>query len=129
MMRKVVFDILSNDAVFSGLMPNLYERGSVVDSPAKPFAVYAMVGSPRAKRTMPMVPRLELWCYDDRGDYSVIDEALARADELFLAVTHRVVDDQRIASADPQGWSGDLYDDVYQANARNASYLLVGSGG
>jgi hypothetical protein len=75
------------------------------------------------------VPRIELWCYDERGDYSRINRALKRADELFESVIHMTVDDERIAEATPQGWGGDLYDDVYAANTRNAGYLLVGSGG
>lgn len=128
-MRKVVYSLLTQDEVFAGLMPTLYERGSVPDAPVLPFAIYAFVGSPRRGRSFPMVPRLEVWCYDNRGDYTEIDKALKRADELFEAITHMVVEDQRIAEATPQGWSGDLYDDVYRANTRNAGYLLVGSGG
>lgn len=128
-MRKVIHDILTTDDVFSGLMPTLYERGSVPDAPTLPFAVYAMVGSPRQGRAFPMVSRIELWCYDSRGDYSKIDEALLRADELFTEILHREKEGQRIAEATPQGWSGDLYDDLYKANTRNAGYLLVGTAG
>ena len=128
-MRKVVYSLLTQDEAFTALMPTLYERGSVPDVPTLPFAVYAMVGSPRRGRSFPMVPRLEVWCYDNRRDYTEIDKGLKRADELFASVTHMVVDDQRIAEATPQGWSGDLYDDKYAANTRNAGYLLVGSGG
>lgn len=128
-MRKVIHHLLTTDAQFTELMPALYERSAVTDTPSKPFALYALTGSPRRGRAFPMVPRLELWCYDDRGDYSKIDEALARADVLFESIMHLVVEDQYIAEANPQGWSGDLYDDVFRANARNAGYLLVGSGG
>lgn len=131
MTRKAVYEILTKDSAFAALMPVVYERGSVPDSPVAPFAILAMTGSPRQGRSFSRLPRAELWCYQDRGDYSVIDAALQRADELLSAATHYVSDDgsSRLAEATPQGWSGDLYDDVYRANTRNAGYLLVGSGG
>lgn len=131
MTRKAVFEILTKDAAFTALMPAVYERGSVPDAPVLPFAVLAMTGSPRAGRSFRPLPRAELWCYQDRGDYGDIDKALARADELLSAAMQYVSEDgsSRLAEATPQGWSGDLYDDVYRANTRNAGYLLVGSGG
>jgi len=131
MTRKAVYEILTNDPAFTALMPVVYERGSVPDAPQVPFAVLTMAGSPRQGRSLPMLPRAELWCYQDRGDYGDIDAALARADELLTAATQYVSQDgtSRLAEATPQGWSGDLYDDTYRANTRNAGYLLVGSGG
>lgn len=128
-MRKVVYSLLANDITFTELMPRLYERSAVPDSPVLPFALYAFTESPRRGRAYPQVPRLELWCYEERGDYATINEALAIADSLFLSVTHMVVEGEHIAEATPQGWSGDLYDDVFRANTRNAGYLLVGTGG
>lgn len=132
-MRKAFYHLLTTDPEWSGLMPGgLHERSALVDSVdserVMPFALYAFVGSPRPGRALPAVPRVELWCYQDRGNYSIINAALARADALLLPLMQYVFEDERIAEATPQGWSGDLYDDVFRANTRNAAYLLIGSG-
>lgn len=128
MMKKSIYKILTEDVAFTALIPKVYERGSVPDAPVLPFAIYAFVGSPRQGRAFPYVPRVELWCYQERGDYSVINDALSRADDLFEALADYRFEDERIAEATPQGWSGDLYDDVFKANTRNSAYLVIGSG-
>jgi len=128
-MEKVIYSILNGDSEFHAAFPTLYERGAVPDKPIAPFAVYALVGTPRQGRAYPRLPRLEVWLYDNRGDYSKINAGLERVDELLLDIAHVYVDDQHVAQADPQGWSGYLYDDIYRANTRNAAYLVIGSGG
>lgn len=127
-MRKPLYSLLTNDEVFSALMPKVYQRGAVEDSPQKPFAVIAIIDSPRLFSSMPRVPQVELWCYDNRGDYGRIDLALERADFLLAEVAQYVVDGETLVATESIGWSGDLYDDVYGANARKATYRVRGRG-
>lgn len=127
-MRKAFYNRLMTDNAFTTLFPVLYERSSVVDSPEKPFGIYGFVGSPRLGRGFSYVPRIELWLYQERGSYDLINAGLARADQLMEEILQYEFDGERIAEATPMGWSGDLYDDVFLANTRNSAYTVIGSG-
>jgi hypothetical protein len=128
-MKKVVYKLLKEDDEFNTLFPNVLERGAIEDVPMLPCAVIVMTGSPRQSRAHPRLPRLEVWLYQERGDYSKINAGLIALDRIFEDVLNATADGERIAEADPQGWSSDLYDDIYKANTRNAAYLLVGTPG
>jgi hypothetical protein len=127
--RKAVYHLLTTDAPLLALLPaeHWYERGSVPDSPPKLFAVLAWQGVTRVGRANSL-PRLTIWVHDRRGSYDKVDKVLARCTELLEAVQQYEHDGQRIAQADFEGSSVDLYDDVYRSNTRNAGYRVVGSG-
>lgn len=127
-MRKAVFDLLSTDAEFMDLVGGrLFPRGSVIDLPDKPFVIFAMTGSPRLGRSLPGRPTLEVWAYEERGSYTTVDAILKRADAVLLNVPH-LFEDEVLAETVPQGWSSDLYDDVFLANTRSSTHIVFGSG-
>lgn len=126
-MRKVIYQTLIGDDAFRALMPVVYERGSVPDSPTLPFAVLAFTGVDRRGPGM-KVATAQLWCYQERGDYSRIDSALERADVILAAMTNVTVGGQRVSQAQGIDQSPDLYDDVYRANTRYSTYTILGSG-
>lgn len=128
-MRKAAFSLLVNDVGFTALIPadRLYERGSVPDAPALPFAVLAWGGRTRVGPGM-YFSRLDLWVYDERGDYSRIDDVLGEAERVLESADHYVADGSRLGSAAFAGSSVDLFDDTYRANARSAGYRCTGNG-
>lgn len=128
-MEKVVYEAISGDSDLKVLFPNTYQSGAVEDAPQLPFIVYKMVGTTRVGRNFPRMPRLEVWLYQERGSYDLINRGLVMLDDIFMAIQTKVVEDQWISQADPMGWSGYLEDDIYRANTRNAAYHLLGSPG
>lgn len=127
-MRKAVYNLLTGDQEFMDLIGGrLFSRGSVIDLPDKPFAIYAMTGAPRSGRSLPGRPTLEVWAYEERGSYTTVDSILKRADALLENVPH-FFEDEVLAETVPQGWSSDLYDDVFLANTRSSTHIVFGSG-
>lgn len=132
-MRKLMYQLLTGEPSLTTLVPapGWYEQGAVVDTPAeRPFVIMKFSGTPRAAGKFSV---MELWCYDDRGDYTRIDDFLRAARAFFETepVASRIRDDDslvRLVFADWQGDSADLYDDVFRCNTRYSSWRLVGSG-
>lgn len=129
-MRKAVYHLLTTDSALASLLPaeKWYERGAVKDSPTTPFAVLAWQGASPNGRGRTGVPRLVLWVYEHRGSYALIDQVLARAREVLEGAAQFEYEGQRIAQADFDGSSVDLYDDIYKCNARNSGFVVIGSG-
>jgi len=129
-MRKAVHHLLTTDPTLLGLLPadRWLERGAVKDSQHTPFAVLAWQGTTPRGRGLLGTPRLTIWVYQARGSYDLIDKVLKRCTVVLEAVEQYVWEDERIAQADFEGSSVDLYDELYKANARNAGYRVIGSG-
>ena len=127
-MRKVVYSLLSNSVAFTSLIPALriYERSSVPDVPVLPFCVLAW-GSRTRIATGCYQTSLEVWVHDERGDYTLIDDALAIVEDVLTSNAQATVGDERMAQADPPNTSPDLYDDTYRSSTRSAGYRLVGT--
>lgn len=129
-MRKAVYHLLTTDAPLVALLPadKWLERGAVKDSQRSPFAVLAWQGEVARGKGLLGVPRLTIWVYQHRGSYDMIDAVLKRCRVVLEGVAQYTFEDQRIAQADFEGSSVDLYDELYQANARSAGYRVIGSG-
>lgn len=128
-MRKAVHHLLTTDPTLASLLPaeKWYERGAVLDTPRTPFAVLAWQGVTAVGKGR-RLPRLTLWVYQSRGSYALIDQVLSRATVVLEEVQQYEYEGQRIAEANFEGSSVDLYDDMYRCNARNAGFRVVGSG-
>lgn len=128
-MRKALYHLLTTDPTLVGFLPadRWFERGSVKDSQATPFAVIAWQGESRVSG-MRKLPRVTIWFYQTRGSYSLIDKLVRRTCEVMDEVQQYTHAGERIAHAGYEGTSVDLYDEVYRANARNVGYHVVGSG-
>ena len=128
-MRKVVYSLLANSVALTSLIPaaRIYERSSVPDAPLLPFCVLAWGGRSRVA-TGCYQSSLEIWVHDERGDYSLIDNALKIIEDILCSSLQATVDDQRMAQADRPSTSPDLYDDTYRSSTRSAGYRLVGTG-
>lgn len=124
-MRKVVYSLLMADEAFTALVPRVYERGAVPDTPQSPFAVIAFGGQQRGPgRNV----RVDIWVHDNRGSYLLIDSALKEIRRILTSVVHYELDGERLAQADWMDDSNDLYDDTYRTNTRTAGFQLVGTG-
>lgn len=131
-MRSLVYDLLSKDAVFMGLLPGgLHgDRGLNTIAPPRPFAVLMHEGPnpvPASGFRLSQV-RTILWVHDDVGDYTRIDSALKLAREIVLSAVPRTHQGVWLIEAEWLGDSPDLSDDVRGTNTKNAAFLLTGSG-
>jgi hypothetical protein len=128
-MREAIHHVLTTDATLLGLLPaeRWFARGAVEDSPKNPFAVLAWQGTVRTGRAN-HTGRLQLWVYQPRGSYDLIDSVLSRATEVLEELADFRRGGQHIAQVDFESDSVDLYDDMYRCNTRNAGYRVVGSG-
>lgn len=132
-MRKLVYEVLTASASLALHIAadGWYEEGSIVDTPMqRPFVILKLSGTPRGVRA---VSTLEVWCYDERGDYSRIDDFLRALKAFFSTMSEqqRTRSDSsvvRLVLADWQGDSADLYDDIFRCGTRYASWRLVGAG-
>lgn len=132
-MRKLAYDTLVSASALTTLVPapGWYEEGSVVDTPVqRPFVILKFGGT---VRSVGKLTRLEIWCYDDRGDYTKIDNFHRAVHSFFAAMTEqkRTRSDAsvvRLVAADWQGDSADLYDDIFRCNTRYSSWRLIGAG-
>jgi hypothetical protein len=127
-MRKALFRLLTTDAVLVAAIPvtSWYERGSVPDSPALPFAVLAFDGRQRVGTGL-RSQRASLWVYQERGDYSLIELVLDRAFYVLENVINFDYASERIAQVIPGNISSDLYDDLWRANTQNLEMIVSGS--
>lgn len=79
---------------------------------------------------MPKTPRvLTVWVHipmDKSRDFTQIDKALNRIDELLLAIEQQSGSDNiRVTCVTKQGRSGNLIDDGWKTIARNATYRVL----
>ena len=128
-MRKAVYQLLTSNAALIADIPanRWYERGSVVDSPALPFATIVWGGA-AYRGVGRTVKRLEIWVYDKPGDTVLMNRVIENAANLLLNTFDYVFAGERFSSATFVGTSPDLPDDVYRATTRNLALDCAGSG-
>jgi hypothetical protein len=133
-MRKLVYDFLNDNSLLEGVLGDnkIFERGSIIDTrPADPpFIIYTITTTTRSIRPQ---SRLEIWVYDERGDYNRIDSILRLLRDQLDDFTERVRvrgdgSTARWVAADWQGDSADLNDDIFRANVRSGTWVLIGEG-
>lgn len=127
MIRQTVYTLLTTDPTLASQVPvgRWFERGSVVDTPPKPYVVLAHLGTdPRAGGRFAQL--LGVYVHDDRGDFNNID-AILRAVRVRLEGAEQYAGpDGRLVSAVHQSTSDDLFDDGTATNTKNSVYRYVG---
>lgn len=130
-MRAYIAQTLAND---EGLRQMGFAKEAVysaenVDTPSeRPFIVIRWLVRDPVIRQAPSQPnRFQVWCYDERGDYSRIDAMLDRVREVLTGIRAQQTSTGWITRVDWDGDGGDAYDDVYEALVRTSSYTAVAS--
>jgi hypothetical protein len=141
-MRKLVYDTLINstqagDRVYSastlGTSPNA--QGTAPLIPARPGWPFIIV------RFMPEVPYVDVdetsdasdvvcqvYVYDDRGSYTLIDEVMKECRDLLKALTGiRSASGAFCMRSKWEGVSQDFFDEQYQSNVRFGTVRLTSS--
>lgn len=134
-MRTAIAEALNNDA---GLRSLGLPQGNVLSAnnaesdmiTSRPFIIvkWSDRQSYFAARNIPSQPNLlDIWFYDERGDYSRIDEMIARTKVIFAAIVAAATTTGFITQIDWVGDGGDNYDDVWKAICRTSTFRVIGS--
>jgi hypothetical protein len=112
---------ISEDAVLRAAGLKRVYRSTGADDPAEScFAVMIWGGGTPDFSEVADVPQtLTVWLYDERG-LDAIDDMLPRVRDLMLAL----VGADGIQQVEFNGYSGDLYDDRWDKDARNATFTV-----
>lgn len=126
-MRSIIYKALTEDAQLLEDIPKgrWLENSAGLDVPEPPFAVLTW-----GDRNGPMhalaTRGLSLYVHDARGDYSIIDRVLARAEEVILAQIDVTQGNSRVSEASWIFTSGDLDDQEYRTNMRYTEFRIAG---
>lgn len=132
-MRPALYEKLTTDAILLGLVPAVrhYERGSMLDIPETPFVVVAW-GIQQSLGPGLSTRDLEIWVHQQRGDYSVCDQYLARVITVLQGISNYSysvpAENSRLSTVTWEATSGDLDDRDYQTNTRHADFRVTGRG-
>lgn len=136
--RHVVYALLAARVSLAAIVGNrIYDANALgtptgKEIPQKPFIVMSYgedTGGPREDATVE--DRLvDVYAYQDPGDFTLVEYALRevkgalhRASGLFGEGENKTW----LTSASYVSGSRDLYDDIYRANCRYATYRLIGN--
>jgi len=126
-MRKLVYDLLSEDAVLRQWVPKagFVERNAELTQLPRPFIVLPQVnilrGMGHSRRFL-----IEAWVYDDLGSYNRIDQICRRIERTMEDVAGLVTETAAVTTVEWTGRSADLTDDVVRANVRSTGFQLIG---
>lgn len=128
-MRTLLFSALTGDATLNGLgIVNSNSFAVDVDTPEdRPFLQLRWGG---VTEGLDVVTRrnLVVWVHDKPGDYSRIDLIMLRLRTLIPSLVPSTDGIGWLVGAEWAGDSEDLVDEGHKTIARNASFVLVGSG-
>lgn len=134
-MRATIVRLLNGDAELRNIgLPKdaIYQADSTDTPPEKPFIIirWSDRESAYALRRGPSQPNLvDLWCYDERGDFSRIDAIIKRIKQIFDEVSAVQTPTGWITQIDWVGDGGDNYDDTWKAIVRTSTYRVIASYG
>jgi hypothetical protein len=126
-MRKLIYEWLTSDDYLTSVIPadRWLQQGAMDDPPARPFAIVGFDDRPRSNIGSPQ-PRISIWVHDNRGSYFRIDDVIKYLEEELPNAVPLEDDSYRIADIRWDASSGDLTDDGYSTNTRNARFILTG---
>lgn len=132
-MRTFIAEMLSNDAILASNGINrdaVYQANTVDTNPTeRPFISVSWRNRLQARSIPDRFPSaaygLQVWVYDEPGDYTKIDTIVRRIRALMGEVVAQPVAGGHISSIRWTGDSPDLYDTVYKAIVRNTSYEVI----
>lgn len=104
-----------------------FGSGSIVDTPARPFAEIRFGGVFRGMGPVKR-RRLEVWVHDEEGDYTRIDRIIAGLKRVLDGAEHVFYEDVELIYASWVSDSTDLYDDKYRTNTKSTGFDVIGTG-
>lgn len=126
-MRALLYQAITGHVELSSIIPasRWIQQGAVDNPPARPFAVVSFTDRPRSDVGSAQ-PRVTIWIHDDRGSYSKIDTVIQLLENILPDLPPLEDSSNRIADIRWEASSGDLTDDGYNTNVRNATFALTG---
>lgn len=126
-MRALLHGWLTTQSYLTSIIPadRWIQQGAMDEPPARPFAVVGFSDRPRSTIGSPR-PVVTIWIHDERGSYGKIDDVIALLESMLPVATPLENNDSRIVDIRWEGSSGDLTDDGYSTNTRNATFSLTG---